>query len=187
MAEYYYFVASLPSIWIDRDAPISYQQFLEEARERVSQSDYKDLLKASFSNTDEERSKNRIVRDWDKFIFNLNELLTEARARKLGIADDKYKARCEHDSALDERVKKIVEEKNALSAEKMILALYFEFLDKHQLSSPFSTDALILYGLKLQIKEKEKSFDLEKGREEFNMLFSDIGKDIFIRSDYGKE
>lgn len=179
MAEYYYFVSSLPSVWMDKDAPISYSEFLAKAKEQMSASDYADLIKATFNPTGEEKSKNKTVSDWEDFIFKLNELLTEARAKKLDISDPVYKARCEKDNALLEKVKRIVDEDNALKAEQMILALYFDFLDHHQVSSPFSTDALMLYGLKLQIKERAKSFDQEKGRIEFDRLFSDIEKDIF--------
>ena len=187
MAEYYYFVSSLPSIWMDRDAPITYKDFLDSAKTQLSKSDYNDLLKASFSHDSKESGKNRIVKEWDDFIFKLNELLTEARAKKLGLSDPSYKAQSDQDSVLEEKVKRIIDEPNALKAEKMILSLYFDFLDNHQLSSPFSTDALMIYGLKLQIKERAKSFDLDKGKTEFERLFSDIEKDIFIRSDYGKE
>lgn len=179
MAEYYYFVSSLPSIWMDKDAPISYSEFLSKAKEQMSKADYNDLLKATFTPSGVEKSKNRTVSDWENFIFKLNELLTEARAKKLDISDPVYKARCEKDNALLDKVKRIVDEENALKAERMILSLYFDFLDHHPVASPFSTDALMLYGLKLQIKEKEKSFDKEKGRVEFNRLFSDIEKDIF--------
>lgn len=137
------------------------------------------MLKASFSPSEKEDSSNKIVRDWSEFIFKLNELLAEARAKKLNISDSSYLARCEKDNALQESIKRIVEEPNALKAEKMILSLYFDFLDHHPVSSPFSPDALMLYGLKLQIKEKEKTFDKENGKTEFNRLFSDIEKEIF--------
>ena len=187
MAEYYYFVSSLPSVWMDKEAPITYSEFLQEAKRQISKSDYNDLLKATFSYDSEEKGKNKIVKDWGDFIFKLNEMLTEARAKKLGLSDSRYSSKAERDRDLEEKVKDIIEEPNALKAERMILSLYFDFLDHHSLSSPFSSDALMIYGLKLQIKEKANSFDAKKGREEFDRLFSDINKDIFIRSDYGKE
>ncbi len=187
MAEYYYFVSSLPSVWMDKDSPITYSEFLECAKTHLSKSDYKDLLKATFAHDQSDSGKNHIVKEWDDFIFKLNELLTQERAKKLGLLDPSYKARCTQDMALEESVRRIVGEENALKAEKMILSLYFDFLDQHQLSSPFSTDALIIYGLKLQIKERASAFDREKGKAEFERLFSNIEKDIFIRSDYGKE
>lgn len=178
MAEYYYFVSSLPCVWMDKESPISYKEFLKRSKEQLSKSDYSELVKATFDSSGDE-CKNKIVASWSSFIFKLNELLTEARAKKLGIEDKNYNARCDKDYKLEEEVKKIIEEPNALNAERMILSLYFDFLDKHQVSSPFSTDALILYGLKLQIKEKEKSYDKEDGKAEFERLFSDIQKDIF--------
>lgn len=179
MAEYYYFVSSLPSIWMEKDAPISYEKFLQEAEEQMSKSDYKDLLKATFTPDMSSTASNKIVRDWSDFIFKLNETLTEARARKLGLNNPEYNSRCEKDSELESQIKRVLEQKNPLEAERLILSLYFDFLDRHPLSSPFSSEALMIYGLKLQIKEKEKSFDREQGRAEFDKLFKNIQKDIF--------
>ncbi len=178
MAEYYYFVSSLPALWMEKDAPITYKEFLSQAQEQLTKADYADLLNATFYPEDK-KSKNKTVMDWESFIFKLNEMLTEARAKKLGLSDPSYSARCDKDTILAESVKRIIEEPNALKAERMILSLYFDFLDQHQVSSPFSTDALMIYGLKLQIKEKANSFDKEKGKAEFARLFSDIEKDIF--------
>ena len=76
-------------------------------------------------------------------------------------------------------MRKLVDNPNPLEAEKEILALYFDFLDKHQVASPFSTEALMIYGLKLQIKEKAKGFKRDKGKAEFDRLFANIQKEIF--------
>ena len=37
----------------------------------------------------------------------------------------------------------------------------------------------MIYGLKLQIKERASSFDREKGKAEFDRLFKDVQNDIF--------
>ena len=83
------------------------------------------------------------------------------------------------------KAKEILSISNPLEAEKAILGEYFDFLSSHPVSSPFSLDALIIYGLKLQIKERVAAFSEEKGREEFDRLYRDIQSVITSRSDYG--
>lgn len=185
MAEYIYFVASLPSVWMDKEAPLSYEEFMSKAKEQLSKKDYAELAKATFTH-EEGKASSRIVQDWDKFNFRLKELLTEVRAKKLGFGDNpEYKAKSERDNELEKKASRIVSLQNPLEAENAILALYFDFLSSHEVSSPFSLDALIIYGLKLQIKEKVKAFEKEKGEAEFNRLYSDIQKEISTRSEYG--
>ena len=179
MAEYYYFVASLPSVWMDKEAPITYKEFLSRASEQLSRTDFEDLKKATFNVETNRKTKSKVVKDWENFEWKLNELLTEERAKNLNWDVDKYKAKCTPDRLLSEKLKKIVESPNPLKAEKEILDMYFEFLENHEVSSPFSTEALMIYALKLQIKEKAESFSKEKGRKEFDKLYGELEKQIF--------
>ena len=185
MAEYIYFAASLPSVWMDKPSPMSYQEFLDKAKEQLSPKDYSELEKASFSHK-EGKVSNKIVRDWDNFNYTFSEMMVEERAKKLGKGDDfSYKARSERNEELEKKAREIVSMENPLQAEKSILAEYFDFLSSHAVSSPFSLDALIIYGLKLQIKERVAAFVTEKGRNEFHRLYGDIQSEITARSDYG--
>ena len=83
MAEYIDFAASLPSVWMDRPSPMTYEEFLLKAKEQLSAKDYKELEKASFSHKDG-GATNRIVKDWDRFNYFFKECITAERARKLG-------------------------------------------------------------------------------------------------------
>lgn len=178
MAEYYYFVASLPSVWMEKDAPISYSEFMRQAKEHMSKKDYRDLELVSF-NPEEGDASSKIAKEWNSFSYTLSEMITEERARRLGLENKEYRARCIKDKALEDKVRRLVENPDPLEAEKEILALYFDFLDKHPVASPFSTEALMIYGLKLQIKEKVKGFNRDKGKAEFDRLFENIQKEIF--------
>ena len=170
MAEYIYFAASLPSVWMDKPSPMKYEEFLAKAKEQLSEKDYSELEKASFSHR-EGKVTNRIVKDWDI---------------KNGKGDDpRYQPLSPRDENLEKKAKEILSISNPLEAEKAILGEYFQFLSSHPVSSPFSLDALIIYGLKLQIKERVAAFSEEKGREEFDRLYRDIQNVITSRSDYG--
>lgn len=184
MAEYIYFVASLPTVLIDRDAPLSYEKFLSLAKEQLKAKDFALLEKATFDH-EKEKVNNPIIRDWDDFNYTLNEYLTEERAIKLNKECDEYKARCSRNDEMQKVAHDICKIDNALEAEKAILNEYFKFLSSHTVESQFSLDALIVYGLLLQIKERVNSFSKEKGKDEFTKLYSDIRKDISLRSNYG--
>lgn len=185
MAEYIYFAASLPSVWMDKPSPMTYEEFLLKAKEQLNHKDYLELEKASFSHR-EGKASNRIVKDWDSFNYCFSEMLVEERAKKLGRGDClEYKSRVPRDENLEKKAKEILSISDPLEAEKAILSQYFDFLSSHPVSSPFSLDALIIYGLKLQIKERASSFVEEKGRREFDRLYGDIQNVITSRSDYG--
>ena len=185
MAEYIYFAASLPSVWMDKPSPMKYEEFLEKAKEQLSEKDFAELEKASFAHR-EGKVTNKIVKDWDNFNFTFSEMLVSQRAIKNGKGEDpEYKPRVPRDENLEKKANEILSISNPLEAEKAILGEYFDFLSSHPVSSPFSLDALIIYGLKLQIKERVAAFSEEKGREEFDRLYRDIQSVITSRSDYG--
>ena len=180
VANYYYFASSLPSIYMDKDAPISYKDFMIAAKNQIKEKDYHDLELVTFHPEGNGGARLPIVKEWESLIYSVNEMMTEERAKKLGLDSEKeYKARCDHDNVLEDKVKRIVSMDNPLEAERAILSLYFDFLSDYELSDPFSTTALMVYGLKLQIKERASSFDSRKGRAEFDHLFKDVQKDIF--------
>lgn len=181
MAEYIYFIASLPYLSIDRESPFDYETFLTLASEQLSVKDYLLLKKATFDH-EKEKVSSRIISDWDDFNYSLNEYLTEERAKKLGKKEARYNARCPWSEEIQKKAEAIVRIDNPLEAEKAILKEYFSFLSSHEVDSQFSLDALIIYGLLLQIKERVSSFDSTKGREEFDRLYQEIRKDISLRS-----
>lgn len=180
MSNYYYFASSLPSLYMDKESPITYESFMKAAKDQIKEKDYRDLERVTFHPEAGSGARLPIVKEWENLIFTINEMMTEERAKKLGLdAEKEYKARCSRDKVLEDKVKHIVNMDNPLEAERAILSLYFDFLSEHELSDPFSTTALMIYGLKLQIKERASSFDREKGKAEFDRLFKDVQKDIF--------
>ena len=180
MANYYYFASSLPALYMDKDAPITYESFMRSAKDQLKARDFNDLKLVTFHPESGNGARLPIVKAWESLVFTINEMMTEERARKLGLdAEKEYKARCSNDRNLEDKVKRIVHLENPLEAERAVLSLYFDFLSSYELSDPFSTTALMIYGLKLQIKERASSFDEKKGRAEFDRLFKDVQKDIF--------
>ena len=138
MAEYIYFAASLPSVWMDKPSPMKYGEFLERAKEQLSDKDYAELEKASFSHR-EGKVTNRIVKDWDDFNYSFSEMLVAQRAIKNGKGDDpEYMPRVPRDENLEKKAKEILSISNPLKAEKEILGEYVDFLSSHLIALPCS-------------------------------------------------
>ncbi len=174
MAEYYYFAASLPMLRMDREAPMSYSDFMSKAAEHLSKSDYSDLSLAVFGGSTGDATL-PIVREWQDFAGRLSASICRIRAERLGFAgyDD-----AEVDRTLDGAAREIVENKDPLEGEKAILSLYFDFLTSREKGSPFSSTALMIYALKLQILERANAFDEKRGRAEFDRLYKVIEGNI---------
>lgn len=176
MAEYYYFAATLPMLTIGRPVPISYAEFMERAKEHLTKKDYQDLEKAVFSAVSGEAS-NSLVREWQAYTSQISRVMAKERADKLGFTG--YEGDSEADKLLRDKVKDIVDNKDPLEGEKALLAMYFDFLSSREGGSPFSSKALMIYALKLQIMERDQAFTEEKGRAEFDSLYKAIETDIF--------
>lgn len=176
MAEYYYFATTLPMLVMGKECPISYGEFLENAREYLSKRDYESLSSLSASSFPSE-PQSRIARDWKEYHDMIESLIVEERAASLGF--DGYGKSEGADKALRERIHSIVCDMDPLEAERAILSLYFDFLSSRTGGSPFSTETLMIYALKLQLMERSQAFSEEKGRAEFDRLYKEIETDIF--------
>ena len=176
MAEYYYFAATLPMLTIGKPLPITYADFMEKAKDNLSKKDYRDLEKAVFSPSAEDAS-NPLVKEWQAYSTALNRVLAKERADRLGFTG--YEGDSGADKLLRDKVKDIVDNKDPLEGERALLSMYFDFLSSREGGSVFSSTALMIYALKLQIMELDQSFTQEKGRAEFDSLYKDIETDIF--------
>ncbi len=173
MAEYYYFAASLPMLRTDREVPISYASFMEKAAEQLSRKDFADLSLAVFGEK-EERASLSIVREWQDYAKHLENALCTVRSERLGFSG--YGR--EGDKSLEGIAENIVNNLDPLEGEKAVLSLYFDFLTSRETGSPFSSEALMIYALKLQILERMNAFDENKGRAEFDKLYKVIEGNI---------
>lgn len=174
MSEYYYFAASLPMLRMDKEPPISYSAFMAEAAKQLSRSDYSDLQHAVLEAGDGDVSL-PIVREWQVFAGRLNAAICSVRAERLGFSGYAPDAA---DREMEAAAREIVDNPDPLEGEKAILSRYFDFLTSRETGSPFSSSALMIYALKLQILERAGAFDEKKGRTEFDKLYSAIEKTI---------
>ena len=175
MAEYYYFASTLPMLVMGRETPISYEEFLASAERQLSKRDYQSLRSLSFRS--DEVPSTKIAREWKDYRDKIESLIVSERAGKLGF--DGYDDAEGVDKSLRDRIHSIVNDLDPLEAEKAVLSIYFDFLSSREGGSPFSTEALMIYALKLQLMERAEAFSEEKGQAEFDRLYKAIETDIF--------
>ncbi len=176
MAEYYYFGATLPLLTMGKEAPISYKEFMDKAREQLSAKDYEDLEKAVFGAAEGDASL-PIVKAWQAYAGKIRKIMNAMRADRLGFPG--YEHSAGGDRMLEESIRLLIDTMDPLQAERALLSLYFDFLTSEEGGSPFSSKALMIYALKLQILERSLAFSQEKGSAEFDKLYKTIESDIF--------
>ena len=176
MAEYYYFATTLPMLVMGRECPISYDEFMRSAKRYLSKKDYESLSSLSAVSFSSNPSS-RVAREWKEYRDRIESLIISERASLLGF--EGYGEGEAADKALRDRIHSIVTELDPLEAEKAVLSIYFDFLSSREGGSLFSTEALMIYALKLQLMERAAAFSEEKGQAEFDRLYKAIETDIF--------
>lgn len=178
MTNYYYLVPSLPSIKSGSDSYMSVETFLSMCRGKITKKDYATLEKVALS--DEVVESNSFVKAYTRFRSCVEKELAYQRSLALGIDSDEYRNDGAKDNYISSVVRKAVNELSPLEGEKLILSLYFSFLDRNvKTGHNYDITFLISYVLKLQLLSRRSSFEKQKGKVEFNRLFNTLKKEIF--------
>jgi len=112
--------------------------------------------------------------EWNAFNRHLFRMIAVRRADKLGFDDTPYHEREDSSYQIDESVKKIIAAESPLEAEKEIIRMQWEFLEEQETLHAFDFVQLAIYGIKLLLLERHALFTAEKGREEFEEIFSNV-------------
>ena len=179
MANYYYLVPTLPSLRPDMDDYMSLEEFLALCRGHLTKKDYEILSHATLTGSDEVEG-NAFMKAFSRFRSMVDSALIAERAAKLGLKDPCYANRGDREGRIQEAVKKAVRSDDPLMGEKLILNLYWGFLENNLgLGHYFDLTFLISYALRLQILSRLSSFTLDKGNAEFAKLFGQLKEEIF--------
>jgi len=170
MASYYYLMSSLPLLKADGEMPLTYGEFLSLCRGNVSAQRYEMLSSLS---VDSDRGP--LVSDWAAFYGKLKAELTYQRSVRLGRS---VSAPTERDEMTTRIVTAAINEKNPLTAEKLLLATEFEQLDSLVSLHYFDDAALIGYALKLKLLERKTAFHTQRGKSELDRIVDGIQQQI---------
>ncbi len=178
MSEYYYLVATLPMLRRDMKEYMSHSEFLSICKGKVSERDYIQLENATLSGTG--TCSGAFMKDFTHFRSMVEKELASQRAARLQFQDARYENKGDRESRITERVRKAVSEDNPLEGERIILSLYWDYLEEHVGNGHyFDLTFLLSYSLRLQILSRLSLFDLDRGNAEFERLFGNLRTQIF--------
>ncbi|MDP8264445.1 MAG: DUF2764 family protein [Candidatus Aceula lacicola] len=164
---YYYLVSSLPMLDFDKEVNFSYQDFLNLCQEQLSEKDFS-ILKKSTLNYDDSCTESPVLDRWAKVNRRFRNEMIRIRAKNQGkdssdyIRGDRYV-----DSASISVVHRAIKAENPLEAEKILDRFRWQKLNEFIRRDIFHIEALVVYGLQLQILERYREINSSKGREKF--------------------
>lgn len=167
---YYYLISSLPMLKSDGELPFEYNEFLEKCRSAVSDVKYEILKNLTLSS-----KEGPLVSRWAEFYCTLNQELIHQRNTRLGRP---LSLSYQKDETAARIVTAVMNNKNPLEAEKMLLELEFEKLDELIGTHYFDDYALMGYAIKLKLLERKNIFEHELGKSELNRIVEGLEQQI---------
>lgn len=158
--KYYYLVASLPSLQLEAEVPISTKDFLTECKKWLTSKDMKILLAANIKCIPSECEETPLLSQWKEFDQVLREELALARAARKKNEEDRG----------SEQIKHIFSQETPLLSEQELEGIRWRFLEEKAHGYFFNLSWLIIYYLELQIIERLAAFNKDKGEKYFYAL-----------------
>ncbi len=160
MDKYYYVVAQLPLLYLDKEPAITSAYFLEEAEKWLSSTDFAILSNARYDSTDIGISAPKLLKNYVEQEYKFRtDLAAWRKAQKEGVD---YKPESFNVS--------LIKDGNPLQVEKALLQRRWDMISAVEADFHFDLEFLILYFFKLQILEKLSLYNKEKGLEVFQKI-----------------
>ncbi len=169
MASYYYLISSLPELYADSEAPMTYDEFLKCCQSNVSEEKYKLLEELSLTSVDGVNGP--LLKEWGACYGSLMKELNYQRSMAMGKT---YSSAYDKDGTGAQVVAAALSAKNPLESEKILLDYEFELLDTLVGLHTFDDVVLFGYAIKLKLLERVSCFEHDKGKAEFTNLFTDV-------------
>ncbi len=165
MSHYYYTVASLPTLFYERDLSISRDVFMEMCRTEMTPEDYRLIENTSMDNLEGVGPTCTVLREWRALERCLRNELARLRAQRKGCDTEKYVREGIDVFGVQEAARHATSESTPLQGEDALNRARWSFLDEIETQHHFDVEKLVIYCLKLQILERKALFDREKGTE----------------------
>jgi hypothetical protein len=173
MNSYYYFVASLPFLSPGQKSPISSEFFLGECARLMDATDAY-AVRLAFAEEDAEGFLPGVAGAWLRFRHDMKNELAYARALRAKRDPQKYvRGERSADARLQAVVTEALSARNPHEAQRVIDKASWTFLEEVAIGHSFDTDALVIYGLKLKILEREEAVASPRGQSVFQGYLSD--------------
>ena len=174
MPSRYYFLSSLPMLRFSAGAPVSWDLFISSARGNVSDSDL-ELLRAIGEDASDSVAE-PFLRKWSAMNRAVSDAVNLQRKKNLGRTVDSFAVFNDYDT--EKITAAVMNAKNPLEAELLLMRFYYDWLETQKGFEPFSRTALLVYALELRILIRKDLFTAESGNGEYRRLFDIVQRDI---------
>ena len=166
ISEYYYLVASLPSLDFGIEPPISSDEFLNRCREQLSDTHLGIIERVTIEPASIKEYSGGILKKWQEFDTALrNELVKMRAVKKEKEASDYIRSEYFADLSLTHYAHIIYNQGSPLEAERTFDRIRWDKIEDLKLGHYFDIDFLVAYLLQLQILERWKRFSHYKGSQ----------------------
>lgn len=182
MSQYYFLVASLPTLQLDTPPAISFPEFLSLCHEHMSPADLEAVKAARLSEFDEAfdrcataESASLLIR-WYRWEITLRNALAKLRALKLGWDPHPYLHEIKEHLGLEALAQEAMGAADPWEAGKLLVQARWSYLDELEVGHFFDTGKLIVYSLKLQLLLAHAAMTRERGEAELKRV-CDVGRE----------
>jgi hypothetical protein len=185
VSQYYFLVASLPSLSFDIMHAPEPEDFLESVREHTSASVYEAVKSARIDAPIDLVERPVLVNRWQRFERALRNALVKVRASSAAIDAAAY-VRTDaaggdetDQSGVSDIAKDAFAEESPLSTENVLGKARWRFLDDLETGHYFDADRLIVYYLKLQLLARRRQLNREDGERLYKEATDKIMTDYY--------
>lgn len=163
MASYYYLVASLPTLFLDEELPITPAEFMAACDRWLDTDDARDIH--YLMDNHPERAQAACIHQWRARETEIRNTIARLRAAKVRMDAEPFLQPCrELDLFTEKAVAEAMGRPQPLERELGLDRLRWSLLDDLSRFDPFGLPAVIAYALKLKLVERWSALTVEQGR-----------------------
>lgn len=166
---YYYFSASLPTLSMEEEPPLSQSEFAELCKHHLSDSDISTI--EELFNEPNGQSSSEFVREWHSAETQLRNAIVRKRASNQGLDPDPFiKSHSGYSTYVEKAVEAAYGKNTPLEREKTLDDFRWTHIDELSGFDSFSNRAIFAYALQLQLALRWSSMKEDAGTEKVNAI-----------------
>ena len=174
MQSFFYILPSLPILPFDILPPITYDEFSDLCTYWLNNQDLTqlELARIDIESISQDLVCEPLIKRWIAFENTLRNELVKVRAKALGVSEEVYlRSQTDFETSAVSFIPSALQDASPLKVEKNLIELRWNFLADQEMGHDFDFDALMIYGLKLQLLERLHRFDEERGQSTLNLIY----------------
>ena len=152
--------------------PMSAEEFLESCSRLLTAPDFTDIQQARLNAARTGNARIELLKRFQDAEFGLRNELVKLRAKKLGVEQDRYIREESLNPLLAAAARDILEQETPLKSETYMSGTLWTILEDLMVGHYFDVDFLTAYYLKIQILERQASFQVEAGKQKLESILS---------------